>query len=221
MNHLRFLLLFLIVGQSFLFAQKDTIRKSFKPYGLIDAAPIAVNIGDFKPDVNVTIQTYDSISNLPAASQFCYYTFGDTVLNKTEGKEVSLTAKRNGKIIIVSNVPGYIWHAQMLDIHEADTSFVLKFIKFRKGDIITKQFIDINSTDNKFESFFYPDLIGLHEFLKLNPGVKIQMTVCSKLEEKIFADLLKKCGKNQFHLKRCSKQMKANFGTITIKILHI
>ena len=223
MISLRLLFLLLILEQPVLFAQTDSIiiKKSFKPYGLIDAAPVAISKDDFKPQITITIQAVDAITNLPLNVNFEYYTFGDSVISTQNGKVVSLAVNRYEKIVIASNVTGYLWQTQIFETPESDTSYVLKFIRFRKGDRITKHTTDFNLRDKKSESNFQHYLFGLQEFLKLNSGVKIQIIACPELREEVYSYLIKNSDKKRIRFKSCRNQKHANFGTITIKILHV
>lgn len=223
MASLRLLFLLLILEHPLLFAQTDSIiiKKSFKPYGLIDAAPVAINKDDFKPQITITIQPVDAITNLPLHVNFEYYTFGDSVISTKNGKLVSLAVNRNEKIVIAYNATGYLWQTQIFETPESDTSYVLKFIRFKKGDRITKHTTDFNLRDKKSESYFHPDLLGLQEFFKLNPGLKIQVVVCPAEMEEVYSQLIKNSNKKRIRFKSCRSQKHANFGTFTIKILHV
>ncbi len=155
MSNLRLLFLLLIVSQSVLFGQKDSVKKNFKPYGLIDAAPVAINKDDFKPSIILTINAVDAISNASINTKFDYYTVGDTVINTENGKVISLTINGNQKIAIVSNAKGYIWQTQTFETPFFDTSYVLKLTRINKGDIVTKQTIDLNAQNIHSESAFF------------------------------------------------------------------
>ena len=219
MINLRLLFLFNIVSQSVLFGQKDSIKKSFKPYGLIDAAPVAINKNDFKPPIILTIQDVDAITNSPINAKLDYYTVGDTVILTENGKAISLTINGNQKIGIVSNAKGYIWQTQIFDAPTYDTSYVLKLLRINKGDVITKQTFDTNTENINSGPYIHPDLIGLQEFLRLNQNVKIQVSACP--EGKVFDFLRKNVDKRRIRLKKCRNPKQANLETITIKILKI
>lgn len=219
MINLRLLFLFFIVSQSVLFGQKDSIKKRFKPYGLIDAAPVAVNKNDFKPQIILTIQVVDAITNSPVNARLDYYTVRDTARLTEIGKVISLTINSNQKIGIVSNAKGYIWQTQIFDAPRNDTSYVLKLLRINKGDIITKQIFDPNTQNINSGPYIHPDLLGLQEFLNLNQNVKIQVSACP--EGKVFDFLRKNVDKTRFRLKKCRKPKQANFETITVKILKI
>lgn len=219
MIELRLLFLFIIVSQSVLFGQKDSIKKSFKPYGLIDAAPVAINKNDFKPQVILTIQVVDAITNSPINAKLDYYTLGDTVILTENGKVISLTINGNQKIGIVSNAKGYIWQTQIIDLPIYDTSYVLKLLRINKGDIIIKQTFDANRQNINSGPYIHPDLIGILEFLNLNQNVKIQISACP--DGKVLDYFTKNVDKTRFRLKKCRKQKQTNFETITVKILKI
>src|ERR1035437_5603966 len=102
MNYLHSIFLCLIVSSSILLAQTDSTKKNFKPYSLIDAAPVAINKNDFKPQINLSIQSIDAITGLPIDAKINYYTFGDSIVIAKNGKAVSWAAQGNEKIIIVS-----------------------------------------------------------------------------------------------------------------------
>lgn len=213
----RLLLLFFIVFHSVLFGQKDSIKKTFKPYGLIDAAPVAINKNDFRPPVILTIQVVDAITNSPLNARLNYFTVGDTTIHTENGKVLSLTINGNQKIVIVSNAKGYIWQTQIFDTPISDTSYVLKLLRLNKGDIITKQTIDLNLQNVHSESYVNPDLLGLKEFLNLNKNIKIQISACPEGEIQGF--LMKNIDKRRFCLKKCKNSKQTNFETITLKIL--
>lgn len=219
MIDLRLLVLFFIVSQSVLFGQKDSIKKSFKPYGLIDAAPVAINKNDFKPQIILTIQVVDAITNSPVNAKLDYYTVGDTVMLTENGKVISITINGNQKIGIVSNAKGYIWQTQIFDAPIYDTSYVLKLLRINKGDIITKQTFDPNAQNINSGSYINSDLLGLQEFLNLNQNVKIQISACP--EAKVLDFLRKNVDKRRFRLKKCRNLKQTNFETITVKILKI
>lgn len=219
MIDLRLLVLFFIVSQSVLFGQKDSIKKSFKPYGLIDAAPVAINKNDFKPQIILTIQVVDAITNSPVNAKLDYYTVGDTVMLTENGKVISITINGNQKIGIVSNAKGYIWQTQIFDTPIYDTSYVLKLLRINKGDIITKQTFDPNAQNINSGSYINSDLLGLQEFLNLNQNVKIQISACA--EAKVLDFLKKNVDKRRFRLKKCRNLKQTNFETITVKILKI
>lgn len=219
MNYLHSIFLCLIVSQSVLLAQTDSIKKSFKPYSLIDAAPVAINKNDFKPRINFSIQSVDAITNLPIDAKINYYTFGDSTVTAKKGKAVSLAAQGNEKIIIVSNASGYIWQTQIFKTPLTDTSYILKFKKIVKGDEITLHNIGFNFKNNKFESLFYADLLDIQEFMKLNSSVKIEIYCCPKDKEEIFFHLIKNSDKKRFHFKNCRNEEGTDFKNITIKIL--
>jgi hypothetical protein len=219
MIDLRLLVLFIIVSQSVLFGQKDSIKKSFKPYGLIDAAPVAINKNDFKPQIILTIQVVDAITNSPVNAKLDYYTVGDTVISTENGKVISLTINGNQKIGVVSNAKGYIWQTQIVDVPIYDTSYVLKLLRINKGDIITKQTIDLISQNIHSEPYIQPDYIGLREFLNLNQNVKIHISACP--EGKVLDFLRLNADKRRFRFKKCRNQKQRNFETITVKILKI
>lgn len=221
MNYFLFLFLLLTIGQSALFAQPDSIKKSFKPYGLIDAAPVAIDKADFRPDISIFIKAIDAISGLPVEAHIVYYTPGDSILSMAIGKAVSVIAKNNETIVIVSNAAGYIWQTQLFNAPDTDTSYILKFTRIKKGDIITKHPTEPDSYDNKFESHFHSQLVGLQGFLKINPNVNIQMYICQKRKEEVSSFLTKNNYKKRFRLKNCRNPNLANFDTITIKILSI
>lgn len=219
MIDLRLLVLFFIVSQSVLFGQKDSIKKSFKPYGLIDAAPVAINKNDFKPQIILTIQVVDAITNSPVNAKLDYYTVGDTVMLTENGKVISITINGNQKIGIVSNAKGYIWQTQIFDTPIYDTSYVLKLLRINKSDIITKQTFDPNAQNINSGSYINSDLLGLQEFLNLNQNVKIQISACP--EAKVLDFLRKNVDKRRFRLKKCRNLKQTNFETITVKILKI
>ena len=219
MNYLHSIFLCLIVSSSVLLAQTDSTKKSFKPYSLIDAAPVAINKNDFKPQINFSIQSVDAITNLPIDAKINYYTFGDSTVTAKNGKTIFLAAQGNEKIIIVSNASGYIWQTQIFKTPLADTSYVLKFKKIIKGDEITIHNIDFSFKNNKFESFFYSDLMGIQEFLKLNSSVKIEIYCCPKDKEEVFFHLIKNSDKKRFHFKNCRNEERTDFKKITIKII--
>lgn len=219
MIDLRLLFLLFIVSQSVLFGQKDSIKKSFKPYGLIDAAPVAINKNDFKSQIILTIQVVDAITDSPVNAKLDYYTVGDSAISTEIGKVISLTINVNQKTGIVSNAKGYIWHTQIFDAPTNDTSYVLKLLKINKGDIITKQAFDLNLRNINSGSNIHPDLLGLQEFLNLNQNVKIQICACP--EGKVFDFLRKNVDKTRFRLKKCRNPKPTNFETITLKILKI
>lgn len=219
MIDLRLVFLFFIVSQSVLFGQKDSIKKSFKPYGLIDAAPVAVNKNDFKPQIILTIQVVDAITNSPVNAKLDYYSVGDNVILTENGKVISLTLNGNQKIGIVSNAKGYIWQTQIIDVPIYDTSYVLKLLKINKGDIITKQSFDTNTQNINSGSYIHTDLIGLQEFLNLNQNVKIQISACP--DGKVLDSFRKNVDKRRFRLKKCRNPKQANLETITVKILKI
>ena len=222
MNYLRLLFLLLIVEQTVLFAQKDSIiKKGFKPYSLIDAAPVAISKDDFKPQINITIQAVDALTNLPLDVKFDYYTFGDSIISTQNGKIVSLAINRNEKIVIAMNATGYLWQTQIFDTPESDTSYILKFTRLKKGDSITKHTKDFNLPDYKYESNFQHYLFGLQEFLKLNSSVKIQIVAYPELKEKVYSLLIKNSVKKRVRFKSCRNQKDTNFGTIIIKILSL
>jgi len=209
------------MGPPFLFSQTDTIKKSFKPYGLIDAAPVAISKEDFKPQIDVTIRAEDAISNLPLEARFNYYTSEDTAIKTGNGNLVSLIINPNEKITIVSNAKGYIGQSLFFDVHDSDTAFVLKFSRLKKGDIVTIHICNFSLHDNKIEPCFYADLLELKEFLKLNPSVKIEIIACPKTKKIIHSYLIKSFDKQRFHVKSCGNQKGKNYETITIKILRI
>lgn len=219
MNYLHFL--FLIIGQSVLFAQTDSTKKKFKPYGLIDAAPVAISKDDFKPQITMTIHSVDATTSLPLDALIDYYTFGDSSVTAINGKVVSFHTNGNEKIILVSNASGYFWQTRIFNTPISDTSYVLKFQKIRKGDEITLHNVDFNLQYNNFESFFYADLLGLKESLKLNPGLKIQIFGCPKGKEEVFFHLIKNNSKKRIRIKSFSSRKQTTFETITIKILNI
>ncbi|MDP1747555.1 MAG: hypothetical protein Q8L90_18415 [Bacteroidota bacterium] len=219
MIDLRLLVLFFIVSQSVLFGQKDSIKKSFKPYGLIDAAPVAINKNDFKPQIILKIQVVDAITNSPVNAKLDYYTVGDTIIHTENGKVISLTINGNQKIGIVSNAKGYIWQTQIIDAPVYDTSYVLKLLRINKGDIITKQTFDPNAQNINSGSYINSDLLGLQEFLNLNQNVKIQVSACP--EGKVLDFLRKNVDKRSFRLKKCRNPKQTNFETITVKILKV
>ncbi len=217
MSDLRLLFLLFIVSQSVLFGQKDSVKKNFKPYGLIDAAPVAINKDDFKPSIILTVLAVDAITNSPINAKFDYYTVGDTVINTENGKVISLTINGNQKIAIVSNAKGYIWQTQTFETPFFDISYVLKLTRINKGDIVTKQTIDLNAQNIHSESYIDPDFIGLQEFLNLNQNVKIQISACP--DGKILDFLMKNVDKKRFRLKKCKNSKLTNIETITVKIL--
>lgn len=219
MIDLRLLVLFIIVSQSVLFGQKDSVKKSFKPYGLIDAAPVAINKNDFKPQIILTIQVVDAITNSPVNARLDYYTVGDNVIHTENGKVISLTINGNQKIGIVSNAKGYIWQTQIIDVPIYDTSYVLKLLRINKGDIITKQTFDPNTENINSRPYIHSDLLGLQEFLNLNQNVKIQVSACP--EGKVLDFLRKNVDKRRFRLKKCRNSKQTNLETITVKILKI
>lgn len=221
MNHLRFLFLLLIVGQTVLFAQKDSIKKSFKPYGLIDAAPVAINKEDFNPQTFLTIHAVDAISNLPVIAKFDYYNSGDNVVNTENGEVVSLTLNRHEKTSIIANAPGYVWQTQIFDNLESDSSYVLKFSRIKKGEIIKIPCIDFTTQDNKLNSNIHASLFGISEFLKLNSNVEIKLCACSKWKEEIHSFLIKNCDNKRLRFKSCRNQKQTDSGSITIKILSL
>ncbi|MCE9540776.1 MAG: hypothetical protein K8R85_16380 [Bacteroidetes bacterium] len=217
MIELRILFLILIVSQSVLFGQKDSTKKNFKPYGLIDAAPVAINKNDFKPPIILTIEPVDAITNAPVNAKLDYYTVGDGIIRSENGKVISLTINGNQKIIIVSNAQGYIWQTQIFNTPISDTSYVLKLLRINKGDNITKQTIDLNLQNIHSESYVNPEYLGLKEFLNLNKNVKIQVSACPEGEIRGF--LIKNIDKRRFCLKKCKNSKQTNFETITLKIL--
>lgn len=219
MIDLRLVVLFFIVSQSVLFGQKDSVKKSFKPYGLIDAAPVAINKADFKPSIILTINVVDAITNSPITAKFDYYTVGDTAINTENGKVISLVINGNQKIGIVSNAKGYMWQTHTFDTPIYDTSYVLKLLRINKGDIITKQTIDLNAQNIHSGSYIHPDLLGLQEFLNLNQNVKIQISACPDGE--VIGFLRKNVDKRRFRLKKCRNPKQTNFETITVKILKV
>ncbi|MES2286958.1 MAG: hypothetical protein V4547_14805 [Bacteroidota bacterium] len=217
MSDLRLLLLLFIVSQSVVFGQKDSVKKKFKPYGLIDAAPVAINKEDFRPSIIITIQAVDAITNSPINAKFDYYTVGDTVISTENGKVISLAINGNQKMGIVSNAKGYIWHTQTFDTPIYDTSYVLKLLRINKGDIITRETVELSSQNTHPEPYIDPDYIGLREFLNLNQNVKIQVSDCP--EGKVSEFLLKSVDKRRFRIKKCKNPKQINFETITVKIL--
>lgn len=219
MNNLYSIFLCLTVPSFVLLAQTDSIKKSFKPYSLIDAAPVAINKDDFKPQINLSIQSVDAVIGLPLDAKINYYTFGDSIVTAKNGKAISLAALDNEKIIIVSNASGYIWQTQIFKTPLADSSYVLKFKRIRKGDEITIHKIDFTLKNNKFESLFYADLLGIQEFLKLNSSVKIEIYCCPKDKEEVFFHLIKNSDKKRFHFKNCRNEETTDLKKITIKIL--
>ena len=219
MNYLHSIFLYLIVSSSVLLAQTDSIKKSFKPYSLVDAAPVAINKNDFKPQINLSIQSVDAITGLPIDAKINYYTFGDSTVIAKNGKTISFATLGNEKIIIVSNASGYIWQTKIFKTPLADTSYVLKFKRIRKGDEITLHNIDFNFKNNKFESLFYADLLGIQEFLKLNSSVKIEIYCCPKDKEEVFFHLIKNSNKKRFHFKNCRNGESSDFKNITIKTI--
>lgn len=219
MIELRLLFLFIIVSQSVLFGQKDSIKKSFKPYGLIDAAPVAINKNDFKPLIILTIQVVDAITNSPINARLDYYTVGDSVILTENGKVISLTINGNQKIGIVSNAKGYIWQTQIFDAPIYDTAYVLKLMGINKGDVITKQTFNANRQNINSGPYIHPDLIGLQEFLNLNQNVEIQISACP--DGKVLDSFRKNVDKRRFRLKKCGNPKQTNLETITVKILKI
>lgn len=218
MSDLRLLVLLFFIPQSFLFAQKDSTQKSFKPYGLIDAAPVAINKNDFKPQIVLTINAVDAITDLPVNARFDYYLYGDTVVNTENGKVISLTLNGNEKIGIISNARGYIWQTQVFDTPISDTSYVLKFVRVNKGETITKQTSNLKP-QNDLGVNFDPDLLGLQEFLNLNKNVKVQISVCSVEKKKAIDLLIKNKKKGRICFKKCRNQGQTNFEAIVMKIL--
>lgn len=214
---LRIFFLIFIASQSVLFGQKDSIKKNFKPYGLIDAAPMAINKDDFKPPIILTINAVDANTNSPVNTKLDYYTVGDMGISSENGKVISLTVNGNQKIAIVSNAKGYIWQTQIFNTPIYDTSYVLKLQRINKADIITKQTIDPDLQNIHSESYVNPDYLGLQEFLNLNKNVKIQISACP--EGGIHDFLMKNVDKRRFCLKKCKNSKQTNFETITLKIL--
>lgn len=219
MIDLRLMFLLFIVSQSVLFGQKDSVKKSFKPYGLIDAAPVAINKNDFKPQVILTIQVVDANTNSPVNAKLDYYTVGDTVISTENGKVISLPINGNQKIAIVSNAKGYIWQTQIFDTPIYDTSYVLKLLRINKGDIISKPTFDLNTQNIDSGYYIHPDLLGLQEFLNLNQNVKIQISACP--EGKVLDFFRKSVDKRRFRLKKCRNTKQTNFEIIYVKILKI
>ncbi|MES2140684.1 MAG: hypothetical protein V4511_13330 [Bacteroidota bacterium] len=217
MMELRIFFLIFIASQSVLFGQKDSIKKNFKPYGLIDAAPMAINKDDFKPPIILTINAVDANTNSPVNTKLDYYTVGDMGISSENGKVISLTVNGNQKIAIVSNAKGYIWQTQIFNTPIYDTSYVLKLQRINKADIITKQTIDPDLQNIHSESYVNPDYLGLQEFLNLNKNVKIQISACP--EGGIHDFLMKNVDKRRFCLKKCKNSKQTNFETITLKIL--
>ena len=221
MNYLNSLFLYLIIGQSVLFAQTDSTKKSFKPYGLIDAAPIAISKDDFKPPINLAIQTVDEITKLPVDAKINTYVFGDSVISTKNGKAVSFAANGNEKIVVISNAQGYIWNAKIFKTTLTDMSCILELKRIRKGDEIVIKNVDLSSKNNISESAFYADLYGLQEFLKLNLGIKIQISGCPKEREEVFFQMIKDSNRKRFSFKNGRKPKQVNNATITIKIIDI
>ena len=208
MTYLRILFLLLIVNQSFLFAQFDSIKKSFKPYGLIDAAPVAIDKNDFKPQISISIQSVDLITNVPIDAKIDYFTASDSILTEKSGKVVSIQTTGNEKIVLILNATGYMFHSQPLNTPLSDTSYVFKFSKIKKGDKIMLH----------AESQFHSDLLALQEFLKLNSGVKIQIFCYPCGAEKVFIKQLQGVDKKRIRI-NCSQKQKSG-GTFIVKILH-
>lgn len=219
MNFIHVLFLLLIVGQSVLFAQQDTIKKGFKPYGLIDAAPVAVSDADFKPPINITIQLVDALTNIPVNVTMDYYAFGEGIMSMKNGSIISLISNRNEKLIIILNAPGYLWQTQIFYTPEADTSLVLKLTRLKKGEMITMRAVDFNIKEPLVESPVYFDLLGLSGFLKINPAVKIQVVVCSKWKDDLYSFLIKNTDKKRFRFKNCRNPEQGSFETVSVKIL--
>lgn len=218
MSDLRLLVLLFIISQSVLFAQKDSTKKSFKPYGLIDAAPVAIDKSDFKPQIVLTINAVDAITDLPVNARFDYYSYEDTVINTENGKVISLVISGNEKIGIVSNARGYIWQTQIFDTPLSDTSYVLKFETINKGQTIIKQTGNL-TPKNDLGTYFDLDILGLQEFLNLNKNVKVQISVCSEEKKKAIDFLVKNVKKRHICLKKCRSQGQTNFEAIVMKIL--
>ena len=218
MSDLRLLVLLFIFSQSVLFAQKDSTKKSFKPSGLIDAAPVAINKSDFKPQIVLRINAVDAITNLPVNARFDYYIEGDTVANTESGKVISLTIKGNEKIGIVANADGYLWKVQVFEAPLSDTSYVLKFERFKKGETITKQTSNLKLVGN-FGAYGDIDILGLQVFLNLNKNAKVQISVCSEEKKKAIDFLMKKLEKGRICLKKCRYQGQTNLESITMKIM--
>lgn len=218
MKHLQLLFFIFIVSHSQLFSQTDSV-KSFKPYGLIDAAPFAINKNDFKPNVTITIHAVDAVTNLPLNTLFEYYIFDDSVVKVANGSVTSITAERNERIVIISNLKGFIWQSHIINIADSDTSYVLKIKKLKNKDEITKNYTDFNISDNQLKPYFYPELLGLNQFLKLNTSIKVEITGYPKEREKAFTQLLNNEVKKRLLFKTQKKQKKIKTNTITIKIL--
>ncbi len=218
MNYSHLLFYLFLASQSFLFAQTDSVKKKFKPYGLIDAAPVAINKDDFKPQIILTMQAMDALTNIPVNVRIDYYTFGDSTINTENGKVVSVPVNVNKKTVIVSNATGYIWQTQIVDSLDTDTSYPLKVKGIKKGDIITKFFTPPNPQMNRWETNLYADLIGISEFLKLNPSVKIQLSISPKGKKIIESYFSGKIDKKRFLLKCNPKQ--TNPDTFIVKIIH-
>ena len=219
MDFLHLLFLFLIVGQPVLFAQKDTIKKGFKPYGLIDAAPVAVSDADFKPQINIAIQPVDALTNIPVNVTMDYYVFGDGIMRTEKVSIISLTSNRNEKLIIILNAPGYLWQTQIFNTPESDTSLVLKLTRLKKGEIITMRAVDFNIKEPLVESPVYFDLLGLSGFLKINSSIKIQVVACSKWKNDLYSFLIKNTDKKRFRFKNCRNPEPGSFETLSVKIL--
>ncbi len=210
MNYLRLLFLFLIATQSVLSAQSDSTKKSFKPYGLIDAAPVAINKNDFKPQINITIQSIEVTTNKPVDAKIAYFTFSDSIKLEKKGKEVSIATIGNEKITIISNAHGYMWQTQEFNTPVFDTSYVLKFSKIKKGDKITLH----------YEPLFYKNLLIFQEFLKINPGVKIQISCDPDSAEKVFLNQVQNIDKKRIRINSLQNKKQKYSGTFIIKILH-
>ena len=217
MNFLHLLFLYSLVCQSVLFAQTDTIKKKFKPYGLIDAAPVAINKGDFKPQISLTINSVATTTNLSLEASLAFYTFSDSSVIAKKGKVVSFPTKGNEKIAIFSNAIGYMSLIQIFDTPLSDTSYILKFKKIKKGERIKLFDISLSNTKSDSPLNFY--LSGLREFIKLNPTVNIEIYGFPKEKEKVFFDQIKNNDSKRIHFKNSLDQRQTK--TITIKILHI
>ncbi len=221
MNHLRFLLTLLILGQSILSAQTDSAPKRHTPSGLIDAAPFAIKKEDFKPQINLTVQTVDSITNSPVDSRFDYYVSSDTLVKVNEGgTSLSFNVNRNKNIIVLVNSPGYMIQSVLIsrNAESEDTVCIVKMKKCNKGDAL-KLFYYEKQGSLKYESL---NRTALEFFLKLNPKIKINLSSNSKEKgEKTAAYLRNKSYKNRFSYENSKSNIKGQKEYILIKIRSI
>ncbi len=219
MCYLRLIFLVFLFIQSVLFAQADSTKKKFKPSGLIDAAPVAIDKADFSPTINITIQAVDATSKQPLEARIAYYISGDSLVTIKNGKEVSISAKSGQEIVIVSNVARYIWQTQIINTSQSDTAYTLRFKKIKRDEEIIIHSVNLNSQNDVAESLLYGHILGIMEFLKLNSTVKICLYACpGDGKENVFSNLFENCDKKRFHVKNCLNRTQKIMEIFTVKI---